>query len=385
MFDIDNFINVNSKSFIPFNSPVIVNNQYVYNGSGSNELNFTEIKIISNYVYFLKTIYKSKKLPILFNLGNVKLTDKFVYSLFEIICYDLIKCGYKVKVKYNIIEKPIISEGIDYIPLNLLTVENPDYNKFIKKFNAEIYRNHFRFFAKQNDKKKNLLPTKIMSDLSIFLNNLINNEKYCQKISEVVSELVDNTLEHTKSDCLVDVDVALNYGHKKKVGNIYDGINVCVIDLSGRKLGSDIKDFFNDNVNNVWYNKLRKAYNYHSKHWSAKYSEDDFFMLSAFQNNISSRRKDYHSGGTGLTTLITTLENDAENYLCYVINNNRLFKFSSDCLNRNDDLWVGFNKENDFINHIPQLNNFENANIILPGTAYNLVFVINRSDFYEKK
>lgn len=383
MFDIDNFINANSKSFIPFNSSIVVNNQYVYDGSGLNELNFTEIKIISSYVHFLKTVYKNKKLPILFNLGNIKLTDKFVYSLFEIICYDLIKCGYKVKVKYNIIEKSIISEGIDYVPLNLLTVENPDYSKFIKKFNFEINRNHFRFFAKQNDKKKKLLPTKIMSDLSSFLNNLINNKKYCQKISEVVSELVDNTLEHTDSDCLVDVDVALNYIEKEKLDCIYDGINICVIDLSKKRLGFNIKEFFYDNVDNVWYNKLRKAYNYHCKFWSDKYSEDDFFMLAAFQNNISSRKKDYHSGGTGLTQLITTLEDDTENYLCYVINNNRLFKFSSDCLNSNNDLWVGFNKENDFINHFPELNNFENANIILPGTAYNLAFVINRGVFYE--
>ena len=42
----------------------------------------------------------------------------------------------------------------------------------------------------------------------------------------------------------------------------------------------------------------------------------------------------------------------------------------------NEEKWIGFNKENEFLTKIPDVQVLGNNNIFFPGTAYNLNFVM---------
>lgn len=44
-----------------------------------------------------------------------------------------------------------------------------------------------------------------------------------------------------------------------------------------------------------------------------------------------------------------------------------------------NDGFIGFNKENDFLGHIPDISIFEDS-IFFPGTAYNLNFAIRKGE-----
>ncbi|WP_187291024.1 hypothetical protein [Clostridium novyi] len=54
----------------------------------------------------------------------------------------------------------------------------------------------------------------------------------------------------------------------------------------------------------ILYNKIYKAYDNHKKFFDDEYTEDDFFLITAFQNHVTSRSYKSGYGGTGLTTLI---------------------------------------------------------------------------------
>ena len=47
-----------------------------------------------------------------------------------------------------------------------------------------------------------------------------------------------------------------------------------------------------------------------------------------------------------------------------------------DLLQYNDEMWLGMNKENDFIGHRPEAGVFGESQIFFPGTAFNLNFIL---------
>lgn len=124
------------------------------------------------------------------------------------------------------------------------------------------------------------------------------------------------------------------------------------------------------------YEQLKKAYLNHKKFFSEDYTEDDFFMLSAFQNKISGRVNDTLNGGTGLPQVIKSLESKSDNHACYVISGKRMMALRRDLLQYNDEMWLGMNKENDFIGHRPEAGVFGESQIFFPGTAFNLNFIL---------
>ena len=71
------------------------------------------------------------------------------------------------------------------------------------------------------------------------------------------------------------------------------------------------------------------------------------------------------------------VEGKAENHMCYILTNNIIMGFNPKYMKRNGN-FVGFNKENNFMQYPPESGLFEKINTVLPGTGYNLNFVINK-------
>lgn len=339
----------------------------------------TDFSDLLSYVNFCIDM-QPFRLPFKFILDKVTFYDKLSYICLELLCYHLITIGYKVYLDLQP-NYGIGTKGIHSAPMNLLNINNHDEEKFLKSFEFEIYRNHYRFIAKAESENKSELPTRVMNDTKLFLKFYDGiEEKHVRKIAGIVAELTDNSLEHTDSDCLIDIDVSEHFIKENDPNGEYFGINIAILDIGKKLLGNGIRRFINSE-NNPWYTKLKEAYKLHSSKFNLLYDENDFFILSAFQNNISSRKRNYVTGGTGLTSLISMLEEDSDAYKCYAITGNHIVNFTHDTLKLDDDLWVGFNKENDFLHHPPDKAVIRRSSLVFSGTAYNLIFVLKKGEF----
>lgn len=89
-----------------------------------------------------------------------------------------------------------------------------------------------------------------------------------------------------------------------------------------------------------------------------------------------------------MTKPIKSLEERSDTYRCYVISGNRAVNFYKEMLEYNENKWIGFNKEKDYISTIPGNNSkgqevITNSLIFMPGTAYNLNFVMRGAKLNE--
>ncbi len=342
------------------------------------EFNGEVIKDIIQFVNVAQT--KFYRIPIFFNLGEIRFTDKLTYILFECICnYLIVECRTKVNVSFTV-ETSIYTLGIISSPVTLLA-QKDETKKFIKAFNSEIYKLHYRRVINFEEYKDIYLLSKLMSDIDSFLKCFNVIKQYRNAIAEVIVELVGNVFEHAQTDCLIDLDVTENTFVKDDCEDLYYGINITILNFSDKLLGVGIaekikeKEMLNDRHEN-----LLIAYNLHSKSFDSNYTENDFFNLASFQYKISGRMSKEHTGGTGLKKLISRLEDYSDDYLCYVLSGDRVVFFEKDYLKYNEDNWIGFNDENDFLKSIPKKELLSRSITYMPGTAYNLNFVMKMEE-----
>lgn len=344
----------------------------------------TIIKIIG-FVNFLHEKYKRINMPITFCFGNVKIADKLSYILFECICYSLI-VDYKhiVHIYWNPIDN-IQTDGVFSSPLKLLNKGNvKSLKEYLNKFKLDIYRDHFRKIIDGKQKEQTNYLGNLFQDLEIFLKYFNIDKESRNQISEVITELVGNACEHASSDCLLDIDVT--HDHSKKVENIiqngkFYGINIVIINFSKILLGTNIKTkLYSNNIVSTRYVDLFRAYQYHKTKFSNEYTEDDFCNIAALQDKISGRPKHDKSGGTGLTKLIHSLQEKSDMNSCYVVSGNHCILFLKDMLNYNEENWLGFNKDHNFMTAIPDEDVVVPCYAYIPGTAYNLNFIMRRED-----
>lgn len=351
---------------------------------GNAKLNFTKCEIIDGIV--IKKILeeagnllvfhrkKFKKLIIFFN--KIEFADKLTYITLECILYDLF-------VSYNVTTE-IIGKKIDYGlqtkgVLDSLLLEiisgKIDYDEFIRKFSMVYTECHFRRVVPGNIPDDSVEICKLMSDLKTFLKFFGIDALYRSTISEMISELADNAREHTKSDCLIDLDVATYYPNKEKS---YCALNIAIINFSNKCLGYSLKEkiLYVKYSKADRYEKVKEAYNIHSKSFGEKYGIEDFFNIASFQDSITGRFYDTSSGGTGLTSLIKSLEENSDSHYGYVLSGNKGINFILDYLKFNKDKWIGFNEDNDFISQIPSVDVILTSPTYIPGTAYNFTLVV---------
>lgn len=361
--------------------------EYVYKNL-SGKVDLMELKKIFNFIYSIKCRHRLSLLPIVIDLGrNTVIDDKLTYILLECICYNLVakeKCILKLlfHCPHN-----IYNEGIKTSSLRYLNGTKDGMFEFVKHFSFEIKGNHYRQVIK-SEKFNGEQTARTSQDIDSFLKNCMIQEDCHGRVSDIVGELLDNSLEHSKSDCLIDIDVTTDYEKRdsKSPDDLYCGVNIVVLNFSDILLGEgiatkldQIPDASSRGVSiGKRYLDVLEAKKYHSACWNNDYQEEDFYIISSFQHKISCRPSTYSTGGTGLTQLIKGLEDESDAYRCYMLSGNRKINFIKNMLTYNEENWVGFNETGDFLKQPPSLQCLEKSILHFPGTAYNLNFVMKR-------
>lgn len=314
--------------------------------------------------------------------NNINFRDKAVYILFEVMVYYFLKkSAILVRVKYK--EKssyPGFKDSLIYRSTLSDTLDKKMYLEMFEK-KMDIKMTKFRSFINK-DIEKNYF-SKLMGDIYTFLSNArivlkaddyFDREKYEEYItdlSEVAIELAENAIEHSESGCLLDINI-----HSKKNNEI--SIDVVILNLSTLLLGDKLKDRLMLRRDKSINQKILEALENHKVKFNEKYTEDDFFNISAFQHRVSTRETSTdNNDGTGLTRLLESLiEKSEKSSNCYVLSGNKIIKFRKEFLKLDQDKFIGFNKENDFVNLIPAEDVIQRSIFNLSGTLYNLNFVI---------
>ncbi len=350
----------------------------------SNRFGFYELKKIIAFINYLKK-KKQPKLKIIVNMGNIVFVDKLTYILLECIASYAVNEGFNIFFNFSC-KNNIWIEGIKYSPLMYLSTNNRE--EFNKHFKLDINGAHYRRLITVESNKNFDAASKLMQDIISFMKSIkVSDECRCT-IAEVISELVDNALEHGESDCLVDLDITENYQKIPLPGEEnedsqedYYGVNIVVVSFSKYLLNSKLKRKM-ESMEELTerYREIVKARETHSSKWNDDYGEEDFYNITAFQHKITGRPQEQKTGGTGLTKLLRTLELRSDAYNCYMITGEKAVIFLHDCIKYNEKDWVGFNTENNYFEHIPSKDSIMKNVFFLPGTGYNLNFVLRREN-----
>ena len=356
----------------------------------NNNPNFSGTNIKS-LIHFFNYINENDKfyLPIIIQLGKVNFEDKLVYIVLECILYYMILKNRRIIINFTP-ETNISTDGISFSPINCINksyINIKDYIKFEEKFYHDSQEHHYRELIEYNEIKTYYL-TEISNELYTFFSKLGIETDTIEKLCESIIEIVGNSIEHGRSDCLIDIDVTEEKYKKKNdtEDSFYYGINVVVLGISDIPFNKKIKTkLLNIDSLNERYVKVKEAKQNHSKYFCSDYSEDDFYTIASFQHKISGSIDKKNSGGVGLTQLIKSLEEKSSGHLCYMLSGNRALKFQKEFLQYDSECYIGFNKENDFYEHIPDRTVFANSDTFFPGTAYNLNFAIKKGDLHYGK
>lgn len=346
---------------------------------------------------FLSEVSKSvfKKLPIIINLQNCFFADKLTFIILECVVHyyiNEVKCS-NIIVQLNN-KTSINTQGLLLSPLkelNVSSISTPKrYELFNKKFNSDLSNHHFRrIILKEDDSYEHPVASLLMQDIESYLKIQEVSKEYTDTIPSVISELADNVIEHSGSDCLVDIDITTSdfkkFNHdtgEYSNENYYYGLNVVVANLSEVLIGEKLREKVLNNTEELphRYKIVKKAYNNLKNDYDENYNEEDFFVIASFQDRISGRIDSSVTGGKGLTELLKSLQENinTDKYDCYMFSGNKVLWFKKEFLNYNSEGWIGFNKQNNFHNYKPDPNVFTKIPFYFPGTAYNLTFVVKK-------
>lgn len=356
----------------------------IYNKS--TEFGGTQVKnFLGKIDYIIKRYGKAcKAISIRFDIFNPK--DKLSYILFEYIIYTLLKEFHQnIYVYAPKVENSIQTEGVQNSLLKEWICRAITKDRFLNQFGNRIKQTNFRRIIEPND---NLAVSTLMTDIKSYLKFFYIDRDDSSKISEIISELADNACEHAKSQCLIDIDVSEKPYYKDDDDSTsYYSVNLCVLNFSDIYLGDTIKEKVENKKyrNSARYEKLKRAFEIHKQFFNEDYNEKKFFMLAAFQNRISGRTNETETGGKGLSQLIRELEDKAESHNCYVMSGKDVIIFRPEFLEFDDDGWIGFNNNNNFLNERPDKKVIKFSDTFLNGTAYNLTLIYRRLDDEKKQ
>lgn len=346
----------------------------------NNDCNFSVDNIHSILCCLNHIITKDKyHLPIEIQLNKITFNDKLVFVILECICYYLINVAKRMIIVSFKAQKSIWTDGIRYSPLNFL---NNDYNKFNNKFWSDLQSKHFRQLIDYSHIKTDYL-NHISTSILLFFKNLGLEDSTTEILCEGIVEIVGNAIEHGHSDCLIDIDVTDEEYQKRDDSDdsLYYGINVVVLNFSDNSFFDKLKQkLLNADNLNERYLKVNEAKKFHSQYFDKNYTEADFYTIAAFQHKISGSIGKGFTGGVGLTHLIKSLEEKSSGHICYVLCQNRVLYFSKELLQYDANDYIGFNNENDFFKHIPDLSILKRSDTYFPGTSYNLNFAIKKGE-----
>ena len=361
--------------------PHIKNKNIIEYKSKVKVFDFIELKRL---IYFFQAVDKKFngvkfiKCDILYE-NEMQFADKLTYILLEcLIYYEKIIKNRKLSFKINNCHHNIFTEGIWDSCLNY-TENNEAYREL---FNKTLTRFHYRkVISYEEQQAKPDTVSFVMAELTQFLETCGITQKYAHQAAEISVELIDNAIEHSQSDCLLDIDVSRNsYFKGANRDEEFFAVNIAIVNFSECLLGEKIGKILQDGKSLTdQFIKLNKIKLIHEKYFSDKYTEKQFYMMSAFQNKITSREHSKSTGGRGLTRLIERLQESSVSDICYVVSNDNCLFFIKNFIGQDEDKWVGFNEQNN-ITFPPSEHSLKQTPLNIIGTAYNLTFVFKKEN-----
>lgn len=330
--------------------------------------------------------YPTLKPLIIIDFGQIMMADKLVYIMLEEICLSIVRdLGFLLRIKIQV-TRNVIANGFDENPLKLLTGDGnvvDQCRRFVESCELPLSftRNHYRQIVSGKESDESDIFCTIMSEVRKFLQVYYGDLERIEQIAEIVVELCGNAWEHTRSDCLIDMDAADDY-LRIDSGEKFGCINIAILNLCKNLIGDDLhKKLLCSDLNELGerYLSVSEAYEKHKEKFNALYTEEAFYGIAAFQDKVSGRPGKDMTGGTGLPQLIKSLERGFENLICYCCSGHTVIFFDPEVLTYNEAGWIGFNSQCDFINSIPQKGIIGKSPLYLPGTGFNLMFIFRRS------
>lgn len=278
------------------------------------------VKLISNLKRIIKRYHlMGSKIRIVIDLGEVSFKDKITYLLLESIVLHLCEnYAFHLYLSFKVSKNNAIHNGLKHN--SIINGVNP--NSFVNRelYIKHFYRNHDglrlyrRYITKEEMAINKKIPSNIGSDVFFLLSNSFEDEAWIGDISEAITELVDNAAAHSNGDVLLDIDICDARLEESKLKIV----NIAVINLNEQLLYSGIMQNLKSekySKDDELYSKIYCAYENHKEFFNEIYSEQHYFMITAFQNHVTSREFYSGSNGTGLTKLIdqilsTTIEID---------------------------------------------------------------------------
>ena len=318
-----------------------------------------------------------KRVPITIDLGNFSFADKLVYVVLETIYYYLIK---EVEQDVELIfsaEHTIWSEGIKYSPLAV--IHNRD--EFLKKFNLDLSMCHFRRTVPDIENRDETFLSKLMQEIFCFLQNNAVKDNTCHELSEALIEVIGNAGEHGNSDCILDIDITKKeyLREDNSSEDNYYGVNAVVLNYSNILFYEPLKSKLSKaEILPKRYGSVLEAEQYHLQNLNTNYFADDFYTISSFQHKISGSTKKNAVGGTGLTRLLLSLEENSDSHCCYMLSGKRALFFEKNLMLYDENHFVGFNESNNYLTDVPDLQAFKTIRTFFPGVAYNLNYAVKK-------
>ncbi|MDE7425101.1 MAG: hypothetical protein K2N51_15680, partial [Lachnospiraceae bacterium] len=333
-----------------------------------------EILQLINYV---EKYYGKTKIPLYVSLGKTTFADKLVYIILENICwYMIFKKRQDFRI-YFIPEYTIWSEGISFSPLGYTNTPQIFKTKYLKDLSGR----HYRKIITKTTEENSIYLSNLMQEIRCFLENNMVEQNTCNELSEVLVELVGNAGEHTGTECLIDIDITETWHGRDDSTAKYYGMNAVILNYSPILFFEPLKKKLEGNINlSDRYNLILQAKKLHFNQPHKKYDQNDFYTVSSFQHKISGSEKKQKLGGTGLTSLIKSLEEKSDSNLCYMLSGHRILFFFHEYLKYDNNNFIGFNEQGDFLSYIPDESIFSSIITNIPGTAYNLNFAIKKEE-----
>ncbi len=72
------------------------------------------------------------------------------------------------------------------------------------------------------------------------------------------------------------------------------------------------------------------------------------------------------------------MEEQSNTHLCYMLSGNRIFFFEKEFMGYNQDKFIGFNRQQNYLTEVPKKELFMTIETFLPGVAYNLNYAIKK-------
>lgn len=339
---------------------------------------FYELRRLIKFFSSVKSKFKitiNLKYNIIYS-KRIEFADKLTYILLECLLYDLV-INKSINLNLNMQYKHTIkTEGVKYSSLKYINNKEEFKKRFLNEISMYHYRNMIDIKSTKDKPQKLSL---ILSELELFLITCGIERGQSKQLAEISVELIDNALEHSQSDCLFDIDVTeRTYRYETESNDRFMAVSIAVLDFSEATLGLGIKSMVNGhNCDTEPYQKLKSVEKIHKNYFGVDYDVDQFYLLSTFQNKITSRSDSKATGGKGLTKLIKGLQEDSETDICYVVSRDICLFFRKDQIRQDSDKWVGFNKEND-CKKPPDKESLKKSPVNIIGTAYNLTFVLKK-------